>query len=171
MFTKTTISALRLLVQLGQNVSRGPVGLGALAAELNESPSYLAKVAQHLGKAGIVRSLRGSQGGVMLNHHPRQLNLLAVVNACQGPVMGSFCSEDVPADQVCAFHRAALELHEAIHKVLCRWTLADLLKKPCPTSPALLSRCVLSAGALAAWGSRAKPRRSVAGRGRTTRKA
>ncbi len=157
MFTKTTISALRLLVRLGWSSSGGPVGLGELAAELGESPSYLAKVAQQLGKAGILRSLRGSQGGVILNHHPRHVTLLSVVNACQGPVMGSFCDEDVPTDQVCAFHRAAVELHQAIHKVLSRWTLADLLKRPSPTSAALRSRCVLTAGAVAAWKYQARP--------------
>ncbi len=171
MLTKTTISALRLLVQLGRNPSGGPVGLGELAGELDESPSYLAKVAQQLVKAAILRSLRGSQGGVILNLHPRHVSLLAVVSACQGPVMGSFCDEDVPKDQVCAFHRAAVELHEAIHRVLSRWTLADLLKKPCPTSAALRSRCVLTAGALAAWGYQAKPTRRGKRSGRTARKS
>ncbi len=152
LLTKTTISALRALIQLGQNDSSEPVGLAELARQLNESPSYLAKVAQQLVKAGILRSLRGAQGGVVLNMPPRDITLLMVVTACQGPVLGSFCSENGSVDEICAFHRAAMELHEAIHKVLSRWTLADLLKKPCPSVPALRSRCVLTAGVLAAWG-------------------
>ncbi|GAB6165920.1 hypothetical protein JCM19992_19200 [Thermostilla marina] len=145
---------MRLLVHLGQRTPTDPVGIRELAAELDESPSYLAKVAQELAKAGILRSLRGPRGGVVLRRPPREVNLLMVVNACQGAVMGSFCDEDVPDTQVCAFHQAAVELHQAIHKVLARWTLADLLNKPCPPSAALRSRCVLTAGPVAAWGYR-----------------
>jgi DNA-binding IscR family transcriptional regulator len=58
--------------------------------------------------------------------------LLAVVEACQGTVLGDFCQDTPDLTLTCAFHQAGAELHQAIMKVLTSWTLADLIQRPCP---------------------------------------
>ena len=104
-----------------------------IAAELGESPSYLAKVSGLLVKAGVLRAEKGVKGGVQLAKPPTQITLLEVVGACQGPLTGGHCRADCDPAVACSFHQAALELEAATGGVLARWTLARLLKKPATT--------------------------------------
>ncbi len=152
MLTKTTISALRTLIHLEQRASAAPAAPRSIAEHLGESPTYLAKVTQLLARAGILRAQRGMSGGVILNRQPENVTLRAIVEACQGAILGDFCG-DADGDDLenaCALHHAAVELHESIVGVLERWTLADLLKKPCPTADHLHQRCLLTCGLFAA---------------------
>lgn len=148
MLTKTTISAVRTLIYLGRQASAAPAPPRVIAEQLGESPTYLAKVTQMLARAGILRTQRGVAGGVILNRRPDEITLLAIVEACQGAILGGFCDASDPADlpHACAFHQAGLELHGAIVGVLSRWTLARLLEKPYPTAKHLHERCLVRAG-------------------------
>jgi Rrf2 family protein len=130
MLTKTSISAIRALMFLGENgqgVIQSPRNIAEATAE---SPTYMAKVTRLLVKTGILRAARGAKGGVELNRAPGDITLQAVVEACQGVIVGDFCSPVRDTRSTCAFHRAAHELQQAIVGVLSRWTLADLLEKP-----------------------------------------
>jgi len=104
-----------------------------MAERLGESPTYLAKVVRHLVKAGILRAHRGVSGGVTLNRPPEEISLLSLVEACQGTILGDFCQDADRLEKTCAFHQAGAELHGAVVGVLSRWTLAELLRKPCPS--------------------------------------
>jgi len=53
--TKTSVSAIRLLVHLASEASDRPIPPRRMASELSESPSYLAK--SQIAKAGILRML------------------------------------------------------------------------------------------------------------------
>jgi Rrf2 family protein len=90
----------------------------------------MAKALRHLVKAGVLRAERGVLGGVKLGQRPQDITLLAVVEACQGAIVGDFCESKRPSSTFCGFHRAALELHNALKGVLSKWTLADLVAAP-----------------------------------------
>lgn len=130
MITKTSISAIRALMFVAQNGGEGCLPPRRIAEALGESPSYLAKVARLLVKAGILRAEKGVKGGVWLGRAPRQISLLEIVEACQGAVLGDYCTGGCEPGDVCAYHRAAAELHDAVTGVLSKWNLAQLLKKP-----------------------------------------
>lgn len=102
---------------------------------LGESPTYLAKVVRHLVKSGILEAEKGVKGGVRLVKPPAQVTLLDVVESCQGMIVGDYCRSSRPDPTVCAFHRAAVELHQAMTTVLGRWTLAQLLEQPHAVPP------------------------------------
>jgi len=133
MFTKTTRSAVRLLTHLGLEGGSEPMTPRALAERLGESPSYLAKVARDLGKAGILRSHRGVAGGVVLGHSPQEITFLAIVEACQGTILGDFCEESADVASTCAFHQACAELHGALVSILSKWTLSQFMARPRPS--------------------------------------
>lgn len=133
MLTKTSRSAIRLLTFLGQLGSSEPISPRALAEQLGESPTYLAKVAGHLVRAGILQSQRGVAGGMVLQRNPETISLLAIVEACQGTILADFCDEAPDLAKTCAFHQACAELHASIVGVLSRWTLAQFMRKPRPT--------------------------------------
>ncbi len=133
MLSKTSISALRALVHLAQQDDGSCLSPRRIAEALDESPTYMAKALRHLVKARILRAEKGVHGGVRLGLHPSDITLLAIVEACQGVIVGDFCQSSRPASTFCNFHKAALELHNSITGVLARWTLAHMIEKPHPS--------------------------------------
>ena len=136
MLTQTTETAYRVLISLALREDAEPVSPRELAARLNASPTYMAKITGLLVKANILRTRKGSQGGVSLAAAPGEITLLSIVEACQGKVLGDYCDGIGKAEDTCAYHQAMLELHDAITQTLMRWTVADLARKPGP-SPVL----------------------------------
>ena len=132
MLGKTSIIAVRVLIYLGECQAGLCVTPRRLAGILGESPTYLAKVCRLLVKAGVLRARKGARGGVSLNRPTAEVTLLSVVEACQGTISGDFCLGRLELEEVCNFHRAAIELHEAVKGVLTGWTLARLLERPHP---------------------------------------
>lgn len=130
MLTGTTLAAIRMLVFLSHQEPHNPISPRRVAETIGESPTYLAKVANTLTKAGILRSHRGVTGGMTLAVEPQEVSLLAVYEACQGRFIGDFC-QDVPEDfPICAFHHAMKDLYDSVSMALSRWTLEDLRGNP-----------------------------------------
>lgn len=130
MVTKTTISAIRTLLYLAEQPAGEAHSPRAIADELGESPTYLAKVTRQLCKAGILRSEKGIKGGVYLKHLPEEVTLQQIVEACQGAIVGDYCELGRGPRSICSYHAAAEELRTAIMSVLSRWTLARLRERP-----------------------------------------
>jgi Rrf2 family protein len=130
MITKTTISAIRALMFVAQNGEDGCLPPRKIAEALGESPTYMAKISRLLVRAGVLRAEKGVKGGVWLGRAPKEISLLAVVEACQGTVLGDYCIGGCDPEEVCAYHRAAMDLYGAITGALTRWNLAQLLRKP-----------------------------------------
>lgn len=146
MLTKTTVTAIRTLIHIGLNPDSEPQSIRRIAEHLGESPTYLAKVARHLVKAGILKAHRGVTGGIDLNRPSKAITLLSIVEACQGTILADFCQETQTLKGTCAFHVAAAELHHAIVEVLSGWTLNQFVERPEPAKhtrgsiPCLLQR-------------------------------
>lgn len=78
----------------------------------NDIPYSFARSIQHdLVNAGIIRSIRGSHGGMRLAVDPDKTTLLEVVEAIQGPVSISPCDQArptcvgaCPSAETCAFN-------------------------------------------------------------------
>lgn len=130
MITKTSLLATRALLYLAKDQQEVATSPRNIALRLGESQTYLAKVLRSLVKAGILRAEHGSKGGVLLNKHPNEITLLAIVEACQGAIVGSYCQNIEDVGVTCSFHQAAVELREAIVGVLSHWSLEQLAKSP-----------------------------------------
>ena len=130
MITKTSLLATRALLYLAKDQQGIATPPRSIALALGESPAYMAKVLRSLVKAGILRAEHGSKGGVLLNRRADEITLLAVVEACQGAIVGSYCQDIDDIETTCAFHRAAAELRETIKGVLSRWNLEHMAKAP-----------------------------------------
>lgn len=148
MLGKTSVSAIRTLLLLAQQGEGACLPPRKLAECLGESPTYLAKVTRHMVKHGILEAAKGAKGGVRLMRRPEQVTLLAIVEACQGTIVGNYCLSSRPSLHQCSFHQAAMELHHAITGVLERWTLADLLEKPVQSGEKGMMITCLMAGSL-----------------------
>ncbi|MGL4512373.1 MAG: Rrf2 family transcriptional regulator [Lacipirellulaceae bacterium] len=82
--SQTAEYALRAVVWLAQNPGM-PQTTQQLADGTRVSASYMPKVLQPLGRAGVVSSQRGVNGGYALERDPAELTVLEVVN-CVDPI-------------------------------------------------------------------------------------
>ncbi|MCB2155358.1 Rrf2 family transcriptional regulator [bacterium] len=135
MITRTSEIAIKALVFLALHGQQGPITPHEIAEKMGCSPSYLGKTMGQLVKAGILTSQRGPQGGMTLAVPPEKINLLMVVEACQGLLIGAYCKSigDELAGPVCAYHRAMWDVRQATVEALRRWTLKHLSECPLPT--------------------------------------
>jgi Rrf2 family protein len=141
MITKTTFSAVRALLFMAATPGGRRVSPREVADRLGESPTYMAKVARELVKAGILRSDKGAKGGLHLDRSPSEITLREIVQACQGEIVGDYCHSPGDPGETCSYHQAALELHEGVIRVLSAWTLARLMERTCPAKGH--PRCVM----------------------------
>ncbi len=145
MLTQTSELAIKSLVLLALEGSDAPLSPKPLAARLNCSPSYLAKVFGLLVKSGILKSIRGAHGGVVMGRAPADVTLLDIVEACQGLLIGNYCSGiSDHVDPVCNYHRAMREVYVTTTVSLKKWTLADLIENPTPASTEGIACCRMS---------------------------
>ncbi len=91
MLTKTTRAGIQVLLYLSMEPAGEPASPRSMAGALGCSPTYLAKVAGQLVRAGILRAHKGAKGGVTLGRPTARITLLEIVQALQGPVLADYC--------------------------------------------------------------------------------
>ena len=124
-FTDFGIRALILLADRGGDV----LSAAAIAESLGVSVHHMAKVLQALGAAGLVRSHRGKQGGVMLALSPAAIRIGTVVRALEeGQPLVECCRADGGAcvlTPACRLRGILLGAEHAFLAELDKFSLAD----------------------------------------------
>lgn len=122
--------ALRLMLDLALNGSGKPVSIKEIASRQEISYKYLEQIIAVLNSAGFVKSVRGPQGGYLLNNTPEEYTVGMILRLTEGSLAPVACVEDNIADcgriDNCATIRVWKELNNAICGVVDRITLADL---------------------------------------------
>lgn len=133
LLTHRTEYALRLLILLAvQDEANGPVAVPEAARRLRLSSHHLAKVAQDLGRIGLVHSTRGRSGGLQLAAAARQRPLGTIVRELE-PVMLAECFASdgkCVLSSACKLAGALQEAGDAFFEALDRYTLDDLVQRP-----------------------------------------
>ena len=83
-FSKKSRYGVAALIDLAVNSRNGHVALGSIAERNGISPQYLEQVFASLRRAGIVKSVKGSQGGYLLNHPSSNITVASIVQALEG---------------------------------------------------------------------------------------
>jgi Rrf2 family transcriptional regulator, nitric oxide-sensitive transcriptional repressor len=126
----STDIALRILMLLGREKPEQPVNVERLARELGGlSRNHLHKIVQDLAFHGVLRTIRGAGGGVLLAKPLEDVRLGQLVRALEQdqPVVecfradGGFCS----LEPGCALRFMLREARESFYASLDRRTLAD----------------------------------------------
>jgi Rrf2 family nitric oxide-sensitive transcriptional repressor len=136
----STDFALRVLMRLAADPARHR-STEVLAGEVGVPRNHLHKIVQDLAEAGIVRTLRGARGGVMLARPPAEISLGSVVRRLEGgqalvecfrPDGGACClSPD------CHLRGVLWRAREAFLATLDRTSLADCAPTPGTSSDAV----------------------------------
>jgi Rrf2 family protein len=83
---------LRCLLQVARGWDAAPVALSAIADAEGLSLEYAAKLLRRLRLAGLVRSLRGANGGYRLSRAPEEISVWSALEALGGDFFArDFC--------------------------------------------------------------------------------
>ena len=112
-------------------LARQPSGRLVVASEIADAekmPEYFfSKIFQNLAKAGLVNSVRGSNGGFALAKSPDEITVRDVIEAIEGPITLSKCvsaPNTCERSGVCPFHAYWKEAQESLISILDKHTLA-----------------------------------------------
>ncbi len=121
---------LRLMVDLAVHDGQGLIPLKEIAVRQEISEKYLEQIMMHLNRSGLVRSVRGAQGGYTLAQPPAAITVGDVLRAMEGSLAPVECvAGDGPGcerSERCVTLVVWQKLKEAIDNVVDNITLADL---------------------------------------------
>jgi Rrf2 family protein len=98
--TRQADYAVRAVLHLAKMGNSERAATSTVAKEQNIPPSFLAKIISQLSIAGLLHTSRGARGGVTLARDPKDITLLEVVEAIDGPIQLNEC---VGSDGGCHF--------------------------------------------------------------------
>ena len=125
--------ALRALIDLSVNSGNEHIVLGGIAERNQISPQYLEQVFASLRRAGIVKGIKGSQGGYQLKLAPEKITVASILEAVDGSYLIE--DEEVPEDShgrataVTIQEFVINQVNNRLDHILQSITLADLRKK------------------------------------------
>lgn len=120
------IRAVLILTQNSEILDANSIG------EIGSIPiRFLLKLLGKLGKAGIVKSFRGVNGGYKLNKQPKEINLKMIIEAIEGNIAINRCLYDVTTcnrklNGDCPVHRALFSVQEKLNDALESINFEDL---------------------------------------------
>ena len=89
--TRQADYAVRAVLHLARMGNTERAATRTVAREQNIPPSFLAKIISQLSIAGLLHTSRGARGGVTLAREPKEITLLEVVEAIDGPIQLNEC--------------------------------------------------------------------------------
>jgi Rrf2 family protein len=124
--------AVHVLAGLGARGAATPSG--SLAKSVNACPSFVRRVMSKLVKADLVRTTTGKTGSCALARNPRDISLLDVYRAVEGPK--AFAIHDYAEQRQCvvscgikpALQKVLDKTQSSMESSLGKMTLADVLK-------------------------------------------
>ena len=100
--TRQADYAVRAVLYLSRMGDNQRAATSKVAQAQHIPPSFLAKIISQLSIAGLLHTSRGARGGVTLAREPKDITLLEVVEAIDGPIMLNEC---VGANATCTFDK------------------------------------------------------------------
>ena len=91
--TRQADYATRAILYLARVEKDERVATSQVAKEQKIPPSFLAKIISQLSIAGLLNTSRGAHGGIKLARNARDISLLEVIEAIDGPINLNMCVE------------------------------------------------------------------------------
>lgn len=125
---------LRALLDMAIYQNGGPVTLNEIAERQGISEGYLEQLMMPLKRAGVVRSVRGAQGGYLLSKEPKDITVGEIIRVLEGPIAPVACvNEDFPEacerSGSCVTRIVWEKVRDSISEVLDSYTLQGLVEE------------------------------------------
>jgi Rrf2 family protein len=119
------------MLDLATNQGMGPQPIKLIAERQGVPEQYLEQLVAALRREGLVRSVRGAQGGYLLAKPPGEITMAELMRVLEGPIALSEClgnEECCEKACVCPTKRVWERLSQSIDEVLSNVSLADMLE-------------------------------------------
>lgn len=123
---------LKAMFDLALYYGEGPISLTSIAERQAISVNYLEQLISPLRKAGLVKSVRGAQGGYMLAQSPESITVGIILTTLEGPLAPTDCvvEEDAEAcdhTNYCVTKVIYEKIYESIKGVVNAITLQHMI--------------------------------------------
>jgi Rrf2 family protein len=120
---------LKAMFDLALYYKDEPIALSSIAERRNISLSYLEQLISQLRKAGVVKSVRGAQGGYILNGTPATITVGQVLRALEqlAPVDCVTDDYDCDSSEFCVTRVIYQKILDSILDTVDNITLQDML--------------------------------------------
>ncbi len=124
---------LKAVVDLAVNHEDGMISIKSIAQRQGLSENYLEQLFASLKKSGIIKSVRGAQGGYMLAKPDDRITVGDVLRALEGALFPVECMDfDYPTEcdksDTCVTAPVWAKLRDKINEVVDSITISDLVK-------------------------------------------
>jgi len=125
---------LRALLDMALFQNEGPVTLNNIAERQAISEGYLEQLMMPLKRAGIVRSIRGAQGGYLLARDAKDIMVGEIIRVLEGPIAPVACVDEEHPEiceraSFCATRMVWEKVRDSISGVLDSYSLEDLVQE------------------------------------------
>ena len=121
---------MRAMIELARRYDRGPVKRKDISLVQDISKAYLENILITLREKKLIATMRGANGGFVLQSPPPQITALQIVNALEGSLAPVECLDTTALDDKavsCPARKVWKKLYDAQKKVLAEITLQDIL--------------------------------------------
>jgi Rrf2 family protein len=125
---------LRAMVDLAQSDGQNPVAAHAIAERQEISERYLEQLLIPLKRAGLVKSIRGAQGGYILGRKSQNITVGDIIRILEGPIAPVECVSEINPEtcdrsDYCVTREIWEKVRDSVTEVLDSYSLADLAHK------------------------------------------
>lgn len=124
---------LRALIDLAQHSEEEAVSISSIALRQNISESYLEQLIGKLRKAGMVKGIRGAQGGYRLAKPAETISVGDVLRVLEGDLRAVECSalteEGCQGADLCVTKYVWQKINESIAKTVDEMMLDQLVEE------------------------------------------
>lgn len=121
---------VKAMFELALHYGGDPVSIKEIAERQSISEYYLEQLFSSLRKAGLVKSIRGAQGGYVLSRPPEEITIADIFNVLEGPIEVSDCiTQELNCSRInyCATRLLWLKISNSINDILNSTTLQDVV--------------------------------------------
>ncbi len=123
--------ALRIMADLAENDGETPVSVREIADRQEISEKYMEQILSLLVRAGLVRSVRGAQGGYHLIRSAEAITAGDILRATEGDLIPVQCivpgAEGCGRAAPCPSQQVFRKLYAAMNGVLDHMTLSEMI--------------------------------------------
>ncbi|QEK12101.1 Rrf2 family transcriptional regulator [Crassaminicella thermophila] len=123
---------VKAMFELALSYGDGPIALNSIADKQNLSVHYLEQLFSNLRKAGLVKSVRGAQGGYILARKPEDITVGDIIRTLEGPLAPAECviendSKECYKADYCVTRTIWEKIRDSINNVVDSITLQDMI--------------------------------------------
>lgn len=131
--------ALRIMADVARHEGDAPVSVREIALRQEISGKYMEQIISVLCRAGLLKSVRGAQGGYHLARPCGEITVGMILRATEGDLAPVECVADGahPCERIaeCPSHAVFSKVYAAINQVIDGVSLSDLIDDAVPVPP------------------------------------